>query len=330
MKILQIHRDKKRGFSFDELFKTLNSHFKKKIEVKIYYEDKDLSLYQNLQHIKKYNVDVIHITGGIGYYSLFLNKKKTIITFHDVNHYLYDLTGFKKWIFGLIFYKIPLNRASFVTTVSNHTKLNLIKCFNVDKNKIIVVHNPYPEDFFPRPKQNIGNIVKLLHIGTKTNKNLDNLIEAIKLMDNIELTIIGKLKEHTLKKLKEYNINFINKYNLKREEIFQEYLNCDIVMFVSLHEGFGLPILEANAVGRPVITSNISSMPEVAANAAYFVNPLNIIEIRKAIIELIKDKSLREKLVNNGFENLKRFHPDKISEAYLNVYKKVYDNSRNL
>ena len=118
-------------------------------------------------------------------------------------------------------------------------------------------------------------------------------------------------------------INFTNKFNLTREDIYTEYINCDIVAFISLHEGFGLPIIEANAIGRAVITSNLSSMPEVAKNAALLVDPYKIEEITAGLIKLIDDDGYRNDLINKGYQNAQNYTPNSIANKYKNLYQSL-------
>ena len=98
----------------------------------------------------------------------------------------------------------------------------------------------------------------------------------------------------------------------------------DLLVFVSTYEGFGLPILEAQATGRPVITSNVLSMPEVAGDSACLVDPFDVSSIRKGILKVINDPAYREKLIKRGFENVKRFQPDKIAEQYADIYRGLF------
>jgi glycosyltransferase involved in cell wall biosynthesis len=97
---------------------------------------------------------------------------------------------------------------------------------------------------------------------------------------------------------------------------------------VSTYEGFGMPILEANAVGRPVITSNILSMPEVAGNAAHVVNPYKTLEIRNGILKIIQDKEYRNILIQNGINNAKKYNNQNIANEYLKIYKQMYNNKK--
>lgn len=321
MKILFLHRSKNFGFSFEELFRTIKQNLSA-CKVEDFYDKTYPSFWKNLKAVKKIQCDVIHITGGIGYYALFLPIQKTILTIHDTNHYEFDLKGIKKWLYGWLIYKLPIKNVKYVTTVSEHTKNNLIRFFNINEQKIKVIPNCYPQEFKKNLKNNLSSPIKMLQVGTKPNKNIPRLVEAIKELD-IELTIIGKLSPSIINLLQESNINYINKFNLSRKEIYNEYINTDIVVFISLREGFGLPIIEGNAVGRPVVSSNISSMPEVAKNAAHLINPFNIDEIRQGIKKIITDEVYRNKLIENGLKNASNYSPNIIAEKYNSIYQEI-------
>lgn len=325
MKILYLNRAKSfGGFSFEELFFTIKKNLIR-CEVVDFYDKTYSSFWKNIKVVRKIKCDVIHITGGIGFYALFLPTKKTILTVHDTNHYEFDLKGIKKWVYGWLIYRLPIKNVKYVTVVSNHTKNNLIHFFGINEAKIKVIPNCFPEEF----KENIKNVLskptKILQIGTKPNKNLKRLIEAVKGLE-VELIIIGQLTVEILELLKESKINYINKYHLTREEIYLEYVSCDIVAFVSLREGFGLPIIEANAVGRAIMTSDISSMPEVAGNSAHLVNPMNIEEIRNGIIKLVENDDYRNQLIVNGIKNAKKYSPNLVANYYQSLYLEINKN----
>jgi len=148
------------------------------------------------------------------------------------------------------------------------------------------------------------------------------VIPALEGLD-VTLIIIGKLTEENLALLKQHNITWENHFNLPYSEVLDQYRKADIVLFASLYEGFGLPILEANAIGRPVISGNNTSLPEVAGDAALIIDAENTEEIRQAVIQLISDEALRLKLINNGFENIKRFHPQAIGNKFADIYSQI-------
>ncbi|HYC29383.1 MAG TPA: glycosyltransferase, partial [Chitinophagaceae bacterium] len=123
--------------------------------------------------------------------------------------------------------------------------------------------------------------------------------------------------------MQDNDIEFDYRSGLSDEEMVQAYVQADIIAFASTYEGFGMPILEGQATGRPVITSNISSMPEVAGNAACLVDPFDVTAIRAAFDKVITDDAYREKLIMDGLENVKRFSPQLIADKYLQLYKQM-------
>ncbi len=159
----------------------------------------------------------------------------------------------------------------------------------------------------------------ILHIGTLSRKNLDRTIEALKGIC-CHLRIIGKLSTYTEELLYKYKIDFSNAFDLNDNEIVDEYIKCDIVNFPSIFEGFGMPIIEAQATGRIVITSNLPPMCDVAGNYGLLVNPYSIDSIRDAYLKIIEDKPLRTLLIKNGLVNVEKYHIDTISSMYLDVF----------
>ena len=140
---------------------------------------------------------------------------------------------------------------------------------------------------------------------------------------NCKLIIVGKSSEGLIQKLDSHKVSFTFKSGLTNDELIQEYESCDLLSFVSTYEGFGLPIIEAQAIGRPVITSNLSSMPEVAGKSALLVDPYSVKEIKVGIQKIISDQKLRENLIQQGLKNVERFHPNKVAEDYLKIYSRI-------
>jgi glycosyltransferase involved in cell wall biosynthesis len=126
-----------------------------------------------------------------------------------------------------------------------------------------------------------------------------------------------------LKALQESGIRYENLVGLSNEQMLAQYSDCDIVSFPSTFEGFGMPIIEGNLVGRPVIAGNVASMPEVAGDAACLVDPFDVESIRSGFLRVIQDAAYREQLVARGFENAKRFDHTAIAAQYEDVYRKV-------
>ena len=163
----------------------------------------------------------------------------------------------------------------------------------------------------------------IMHIGTTPNKNLSRVCLALKDI-NCHLEIIGKLDKTTdLDKLQNNNISFSNSFALKQEQLIKKYLETDMLIFVSTYEGFGVPIIEAQSMGIPVITSNLSPMIEVSGGSAALVDPYDIDAIKDAIYKITNDDEYRENLITNGLINSKKYHPKKITSMFEELYDRI-------
>lgn len=270
--------------------------------------------------------EVNHITGDVNYIALFLNKKKTILTIHDIE-ILKRSKGLKYKFIKLFWFQLPAKRLNYITVISENTKKELVTEININPAKVKVIYDCISPNIKFRPKTFNKENTNILHIGTKHNKNLENTIKAIAGLD-VNLSILGDLKTNQRALLDKHNIKFQNFSNLKYNEVIELYYKADMVTFVSTSEGFGLPIIEANAVGRPIITGNNTSMPEIAADAALMADPYNVEEMRMGILRIIEDDEYREKLIKNGQENVKRFLPNQIVKQFEELYVQIVNNSK--
>ena len=313
------------NYSVEFIFEDVRTRLKEKISSSVAtsaYESAGLfkRIYNCMEAYGKQG-DVNHVTGDVNYLGLLLSKKKTIQTILDCVH-LNTSTGLKYRILKLFWLSIPEKRAKFLTAISTSTKNEILRHHKCDPDKIIVIPVAISPKFKAREKIFNKTFPKILQVGTAPNKNIPNLIEAIKGLPCI-LNIVGKKNEHYEKLLQENNIQYIYEWGLSDEEIIKRYEDADIISLVSAYEGFGMPILEAQAVGRAVITSNVFSMPEVAGDAAVIVNPHDIAEMRQGFEKIIYDDAFRAAMIQRGNQNIKRFDADSIAMQYFELYKKI-------
>lgn len=316
-----IYRKSNTAFhSIENVFNTLIPYLKvEKVELP-YTSVGFLKRWRNIGFVKNLNSNLIHITGHDHYLILGLPRKKTILTIHDIE-VLKRNSGLKKYLLKKLWFDWPIKRATYVSTISSFSKSEILSLGNY-KTPIQVIHNPITLPITYTPKVFNEDCPTILHIGTKPNKNLNRLLIAIKNI-KCKLLIIGKLDDNNIKLLEENSTNYTSKVNLGNEEMIQAYINCDMLAFVSNYEGFGLPIIEAQACGRVVITSNTASMPEIANDGALLVNPLDVNDIKNGINQLINNSKLREELISKGLENVKRFEPQKIANQYQQLYDSI-------
>ncbi len=268
--------------------------------------------------------DINHITGDIHFIALLLKKKKTILTVHDIGSVL-NKTGMKQKILRYFWFTMPFARVRYITVISEFTKQEILQNFNINPEKIIVIPDCVSAKIIPSEYTFITEKPNILQIGTKPNKNLENLIPALEGI-NCKLTIVGKLSEKQHSLLKKHKIDYENLFNLPFLVLIEQYKKADLITFISTYEGFGVPVLEAQASGRPVITSNISPMKEIAGSGALLVNPYNIEDIKTAISNIIKNPELRKTLTENGLENVKNYSAQSIADKYYKLYNSLYIN----
>ena len=262
-----------------------------------------------------------HIVGDIHYIAVGLIGRKSILTVHDLNR-LHQLRGIRQVLYRYLYFTLPLRQCQAITTVSEATRSQLIREFPFIARKVVVILNPVPPEYRYQPKLFNCDTPLILQVGTAPNKNLDRVIEAIEGMSCI-LHIVGRLNGHQKKALLSAGIKYRNSVNISNIEMLQAYVASDLVIFASLCEGFGLPVIEANAVGRPVVTSSIEPMLSVAAGAACYVDPACTKSIRGGIIRVLRDSKFREDLVRLGEQNAKRFSAESIGKLYGKLYSEI-------
>ena len=126
-----------------------------------------------------------------------------------------------------------------------------------------------------------------------------------------------------VQQLQAQGIRVENHCGLGEAEVIEQYRRADLVAFASTLEGFGMPILEAQSVGRPVVTSNCTSMPYVAGDGAVFVDPFSVASIRAGLLQVIEDGALRAALIERGRRNARRFDSDTIAALYRDLYQSL-------
>ncbi len=268
-----------------------------------------------------HRAEINHITGDIHYVALFLPGDRTILTIHDCGA-LERLTGLRRWLLKTFWFDLPVNRVKYITVISEESKRQLLRHVRVPATKVLVVPNIVSPIYRPCPRPFKSECPRILHIGTKENKNLLRLVQAL-VGIRCHLHIIGRLNDSQTRELRAAGVDFSTACDLDEAQMVETYREADLVSFVSTYEGFGLPILEANAVGRPVITSNISSMPEVAGRAACLVDPFDIDSIRGGFSRVIKQHKYREQLIQNGFENVNRYCVEAVAAQYVSLYCQI-------
>jgi glycosyltransferase involved in cell wall biosynthesis len=276
---------------------------------------------RNMAFARKGRADIFHITGDVHYVVLALPAKKTILTIHD-SVFIRESKGLKRVFFKWIFLKLPVKRCKVVTTISEKSKKEIVQLTGCDPAKVIVIPNPVNEHIYYREKEFNTTDPVLLFIGSTPNKNLDKIIEAISVIP-CTLEIVGRIPEEHVLLLKKNGILFRQYMQLSETEMADRFASSDIIIFASLYEGFGLPILEGQKAGRAVLTSNISPMKEVAGEGACFVDPYDPESIHSGLKKIIEDDSYRNSIIKKGFENLNQYNNQHIADQYVKLYETI-------
>ena len=259
-----------------------------------------------------------HITGDVHYLAAVLEGRRTVLTVHDCVS-LRRLRGLKRMLFRWAWYDWPLRRVGVVTAVSEFVRgeiLGQVRCAGL---KIRVIPNCIGSEFQPAPQRFNQDNPLILQVGTGPTKNVERTVIALAGL-KCRLKIIGGLSVRQLEVLSQSRLLYSNLPRASDAELLQAYRECDLVVFASSYEGFGLPIVEANVTGRAVITSNVCAMPEVAGKAACLVNPGDVGSIRAGVLRVINEPGYRKWLVEAGFENIKRFEAASVARQYGDVY----------
>lgn len=265
------------------------------------------------------NHEINHILGDIYFIALAFPSKSLVITYHDLL-FLHRKRGLSRLFLWLFWVLIPVFKARKIIAVSNHTKREIIRFTFCNPNKIIVIPSLISSNYKYSYKAFNQELPCILHIGTAWNKNLDHHIKAL---HGIPCTfkVVGKLSKCQNNNLVKSGIDFYNIVQASEDEMLEIYHACDILLFASLNEGFGLPILEAQTIGRIVVTSNFGAMAETAGEGAVLVNPYSPISIRAGILSMLNNADLRSVYLDKGFRNRSKYSTEVILDQHEEIYK---------
>ena len=307
---------------FEQVAKLLSPERFEASMVKVPFGNSFPDILKNILLFRKPAADIYHVTGQIHYLTLVLPSDRTVLTIHDTG-FLQTEGKLSRFIIKKLFLDFPVKRLRYITTVSESTKRSILENTNCPPEKIRIIENPVQEHYLKSAKRQFNKeCPTILQIGITPNKNIPNLIKAIEGI-NCRLRIIGNLTEDLMSALKSGGINYENAFGLDDSAMRDEFENADLVAFCSTYEGFGLPIIEAQAMQTAVLTSNLSPMREVSGGAAFLADPHNVNSIRKGFLKIINDDDFREKIIKEGLENVKRYEPSFIAGLYEKLYREI-------
>ncbi|MCE8040711.1 glycosyltransferase family 4 protein [Halomonas daqingensis] len=255
-----------------------------------------------------------------------------VFTIHDLNHLdRPENSSLGKRLFYRFVIRRGCKKAYAILTVSEFSRKRIVEWAGVSSDKVVNVGNgvdkSFNSDVIP---YNLGTPYYLCVGNRKAHKNETRVVEAFAQADideGIHLVFTGASEPSLEAMIQEHNLSSRVKFmgTVTEDELPSLYKGARGLLFPSLYEGFGLPVLEAMACGTPVITSNCTSLPEVAGDAAMLVDPLDTQELQDAIERLEQDASLRDELIVKGFDRAKLFTWEKTAQKV----QEVLDSARN-
>lgn len=293
--------------------------------------------------VKKYNVDLLHCTGNT---APVRKTVKTLLTIHDIFFTSFaNIKGSSYQMAGNLYRKLifpSLASYDHLVTVSETEKKNIVQKLGINANKIDVIYNGVNPMFRPMKDEAALQAVKekyalpenfvLFFANTAPKKNTERALDAFNQLvrkdPSIHLVVTdpsgsyvkGLLESVKADALKEH-VHILD--YVIHTDLPAMYNLATCFLFPSVEESFGLPIVEAQACGTPVISSNISAMPEIARDGALLVDPFDINEITSAIGKLWLDEKCRETLIQKGFNNVKRFDWNKTALQIQLLYQRL-------
>ena len=274
-----------------------------------------------------------------------LAARPSVVTIHDCIHLMFPQYLPSRLAFAYARASITLaaRRATRVLTVSESSKRDILKFVDVPPEKIDVIYNAYDERFAVEPREE--DVVRIreryqlhdafvLYAGNvKPHKNLGRLIEAFQLvrsrgLDHLKLVLIGDDISKYAALRRAVHHHQLHKYvrflgYVPEETLAVMYRLAGVFVFPSLYEGFGLPPLEAMASGTPVVTSNVSSLPEVAGDAALLVDPYDPEAIAGGILKVLTDAGVRRELRRKGLARAREFSWEASVRRVREIYQQV-------
>ncbi|MEW6088478.1 MAG: glycosyltransferase family 1 protein [bacterium] len=270
---------------------------------------------------------------------------KKIVTIHDIGSVVlegnYSSGHFKDMMKKRYEKMLDRKQADLVITVSEFTKREIIKHFSYPGENIRVVYPGVRKMFKPQSESSINSAKEkyaikrdyYLYVGAITlRKNISRIIKAFKIFSDknktIDLILAGNLSygnEEILDEIIKLGLDERVKLTgyIKNEELVSLYCGAKALVFPSLYEGFGLPVIEAMACGTPVIVSNTASMPEVVASAGCLVDPEDVSDIARNLFVLAEDDNLRKNLKEKGLNRAQMFSWEKAARETFKIYEEL-------
>lgn len=322
MEVVFFHRAISCGYSITRSFAPLIEELKKSCSVREYrvpYAGANpVNLLRNILFVRRHRTKtgINHVTGDIHYCILGLIGVKSILTIHDDYAIIKApnwLNRIYKWLFWIY---LPVKLADKTLCITEATCKKVSRYVRSPK-MYVFTHHALAKEYTYSPHVFNKQCPRILQIGTFYQKNLESTFRALQGM-KCHVRVIREMTPEQHQLAHELALDYSNACGLSDAEIVEEYKAADIVTFPSLYEGFGMPIAEAQAIGRAVITSDIQPMNWVAGeNAALLQNPKDIKEYRQLIEKIMVEDDYRNCIICEGLKNVHRFSSGAVAINYM-------------
>ncbi len=296
------------------------------------------------QYVEKYGIDLLH---SLGYTSPPFLQCQNVVSVPDLNFRAFGhLMPLSRRLVLATFVRQSVARSDKVITISEFSRQEILKAYRVPPEKVVVTHLGVDAENLARDLKS-GTVDNSMFSvdppycvafsSSYPNKNIARLIEAFQESKKgckleHKLVLIGHQAEVEEKggnkQIVREREDIIWTGYVERQRVFDILKRADFLIFPSFYEGFGLPVLEAMAVGVPVVCSKAASLPEVAGDAAVFFDPFSVMDMSEQIVSVATNPHLREKLREKGFENLKRFSWRKTAAETIAVYEDILSKKK--
>jgi glycosyltransferase involved in cell wall biosynthesis len=269
-------------------------------------------------------------------------RKKLVVTIHDLIHLRFPnyLPSATALLYAKTFLPAVCRKADAIIAVSDYTKSDLVQMLGINPKKITVIHHGIDPVFIGREEQPKTEEVYLLYVGLiKAHKNVGVLLDAFQKvkqsseMESLKLELVGTV-DHKQPMVRQWlerikNDSSITLHsNISDNELKRLYRDAAALVFPSLYEGFGFPVLEAMASQTPVVASLATSIPEVAgADGALYFDPNSVSELTACLERILTSEELRNKLIRAGQKRLPLFDWDLAAQKTIQVYESVLGNN---
>lgn len=259
----------------------------------------------------------------------------SVVTIHDVAFRTF--TDMYTWQDRMMYnqkWKYACQHADKIIAISECTKRDVMEFYKVPEEKIDVVYQPVSPIYYEAPEaKERQETPYMLYVGSvNSRKNLLGIVKALEMMPKdiqIPLVVVGngrEYKQQVQRYVKQHGLEhlIVWKGSVNGEQLRKLYTHAELFVYPSYYEGFGLPVVEAQLCGCPVVTSNVSSLPEAGGPYALKADPNNAEEISTLMARVLTDTALRCEMINGGREYaMKTFHPTVLAHNLMAVYNKV-------